>query len=56
MHLTQAQQDSATAVMAFARAMNAACQLDGPAMLAAVSAANAAAVAAGIDPAKVGLN
>ncbi len=56
MYLTQAQQDSATAAMAFARAWNAACRLNGPAMLEALSAANAAAVAAGIDPAKVGLN
>lgn len=56
MHLTQAQQDSATAAMAYARAMNAARKLDGQAMLDAVTAANAAAVAAGIDPAKVGLN
>jgi hypothetical protein len=53
---SQNQQDGATAAMAFAGAMNAARNLDGQAMLDAVSAANSAAIAAGIDPAKVGLN
>lgn len=56
MHLTQAQQESATAAMAFARAWNAAVRLDGQAMLDAVQAALDAARASGIDPEKVGLN
>lgn len=45
-----------TAAMAFAHAMNQACRLDGEEMRQAVTKANADARAAGIDPAKVGLN
>lgn len=56
MAMTQAQQDSATAAMAYAYAMTKACQLSGKDMWDAVNAANAATEAAGIDPAKVGRN